>query len=165
MIVTRLRGRAIAQAVNRRLPTAAVQVRAQVKSCGICGGQSGAGAGFLRVLRFPLPILIPPTASQTSSSIIRDWYTRPNSGRRAKWTHPNPRKKKLLVSDLFVPSLYRKVYRLFRESPPLDSVLSHMNPVHTFTLYFLNIHSNTLLSIFLCLPNVLTSFCFHIRIV
>jgi hypothetical protein len=26
------------------------------------GGQSGAETGFLRVLRFPLPILIPPTA-------------------------------------------------------------------------------------------------------
>jgi hypothetical protein len=25
----------------------------------VCGGQSGTGAGFLRVLRFPLPI-IPP---------------------------------------------------------------------------------------------------------
>jgi hypothetical protein len=47
-------GRAIAQTVSRRLPTAAVRVRSQVKSCGICGGQSGTGAGFLRVLRFPL---------------------------------------------------------------------------------------------------------------
>jgi hypothetical protein len=42
--------------------TAAARVRSQIRSCEICGGQSGTGAGFLRVLRFPLPILIPPTA-------------------------------------------------------------------------------------------------------
>jgi hypothetical protein len=54
-------GRAIAEAISRWLPTAAARVRSQVRSCGICGGQSGAGAGFLRVLRFTLPILIPPT--------------------------------------------------------------------------------------------------------
>jgi hypothetical protein len=53
-------GRAIAQAVSRWLPTAAARVRARVWSSGICGGQSGAGAGFLRVLRFTLPIFIPP---------------------------------------------------------------------------------------------------------
>jgi hypothetical protein len=29
------------------------------QACGVCGGQSGIGAGFLRVLRFPLPIIIP----------------------------------------------------------------------------------------------------------
>jgi hypothetical protein len=33
--------RAIAEAVSRWLPTAAARVRAQVRSCGICGGQSG----------------------------------------------------------------------------------------------------------------------------
>jgi hypothetical protein len=81
--------RAIAQAVSRWLPTAAARVRSQVRLCGICGVQSGTGAGFLRVLRFPLPFLIPPTAPY-SSSIIRGWYNRPNSGRRTKWTQSHP---------------------------------------------------------------------------
>jgi hypothetical protein len=53
--------RAIAHAVSRWLPSAAARVRSQVRSCGICVGQSSSGAGFLRVLRFPLPILISPT--------------------------------------------------------------------------------------------------------
>jgi hypothetical protein len=60
-------GRAIAQAVSRQLLTAAARIRSQVKSCGICGGQSGNAAGFLRVLRFHLSILIPTTASHLSS--------------------------------------------------------------------------------------------------
>jgi hypothetical protein len=86
-------GRAVAQAVSRRLPTEAARVRAQVKSCAICGGQSGTGAGFLRVLRFPLPIPIPPTAPHSSSSIIRGCYNKSVNGRRTKWTqsHPTPR--------------------------------------------------------------------------
>jgi hypothetical protein len=58
----RVLGRAIAQAVSRWLPTAAARVRSRVWSSGICGGQSGAGAGFLRVLWFPLPIFIPPNS-------------------------------------------------------------------------------------------------------
>jgi hypothetical protein len=51
-------GRAVAQAVIRWLPTAAPRVRVRA-ACGVSGGQSGTGAGFLRVLRFPLP-MIPP---------------------------------------------------------------------------------------------------------
>jgi hypothetical protein len=43
---------------------------------GICGGQSGAGAGSLRVLRFPLPIFIPPIAPQSPLYIIWGWYNR-----------------------------------------------------------------------------------------
>jgi hypothetical protein len=49
--VHKIFGRAIVQAVNRWLPTAATRVRARVWSSGICGGL---------VLRFRLPISIPP---------------------------------------------------------------------------------------------------------
>jgi hypothetical protein len=50
--------RAVTLAVSRWLPTAATRVRVRA-ACGVCGGQSCTGAGYLRVLRFPLPI-IPP---------------------------------------------------------------------------------------------------------
>jgi hypothetical protein len=88
---------------SRQLPTTVARVQAQVKSCGICNRQSCTGAGFLRVLRFPLPSLIPPTDAHSSSSVIRGWYNRPISGRRTNWTqsHPTPKKKlKHKKSDL-----------------------------------------------------------------
>jgi hypothetical protein len=78
MCLSRVQGRVIAQAFSRRLPTEEALVRAQVRLCGICGGRSGTGADFLRVLRFLLPILISPTIPH-SSSIIRGWYDRPVS--------------------------------------------------------------------------------------
>jgi hypothetical protein len=92
IIVIKIHGRVTAQAGNLRLPSVAARVRAQVISCGIYGGQIGTRVGFLRVFRFPLLILIPPTA-QHSSSIIRGWYNRPISGRQTKWAqfHPAPR--------------------------------------------------------------------------
>jgi hypothetical protein len=66
--VNRLKGYSVITAVAR--------VRARVWSCGICGGQSGTVAGFLRLLRFPLPIFISPIAPQSQSSIIWPWYNR-----------------------------------------------------------------------------------------
>jgi hypothetical protein len=60
-------GRAIAQVVSRWLPTAEARVRTRVWSSGICGGQSGAGADFLLVLRFSLPIFIPPNSPSSQS--------------------------------------------------------------------------------------------------
>jgi hypothetical protein len=44
---------------------------------GFVVGGSGAGAGFLRVLRFPLTIFIPPITPQSPSCIIRGMYNRP----------------------------------------------------------------------------------------
>jgi hypothetical protein len=60
----------IAQAVSRRLPTAEARVRSQVRSCGISGGQSGTRVGFLRVLRFPLPVLISEEAGECFSQSL-----------------------------------------------------------------------------------------------
>jgi hypothetical protein len=64
-----IEGRAIVQAVSRQVSTAAGRVRARLRLRGIFGGQSGTGVGFLRVLRFHLPILVPPTAPHSSSTI------------------------------------------------------------------------------------------------
>jgi hypothetical protein len=55
-------GHAVAQAVRRWLPTAAARVRVRA-ACRVCGGQNGTWAGFLRVLRFPLPIIPPISPS------------------------------------------------------------------------------------------------------
>jgi hypothetical protein len=68
-LVTEFTGlfRAIAQAVSRWLPTAVARVRARVWSSGICGGQSGAEEGFLRIIQFPLPIFIPPNSPLSQS--------------------------------------------------------------------------------------------------
>jgi hypothetical protein len=65
-------GRAVAQAVSLWFPTSATRA-----ACRVCGGQSGTGAGFLRVLRFPLTIFIPSISPQSPSNIIRGWYNRP----------------------------------------------------------------------------------------
>jgi hypothetical protein len=54
--------RAVAQAISRWLPTAVPRVRVRA-ACGIRGGQSGTGAGFLRELRFSLPIIPPISPS------------------------------------------------------------------------------------------------------
>jgi hypothetical protein len=67
--ITSSSGRAVPQEVH------AAWVRSEVRSYSICGGQSDTGAGFLRVLRFPLPS-IQPTAPH-SSSIIQGWYNSP----------------------------------------------------------------------------------------
>jgi hypothetical protein len=75
-------GRDVAQAVSRWLPPAAARVRVRA-ACGFCDGQSGTGAGFLRVLR-----LFPANHSTNFSIIIitRGWRNRPIGGRSSEWT-------------------------------------------------------------------------------
>jgi hypothetical protein len=87
-------GSAIAQAVNRWNPIAAARVRVRVWSCEICGEQSGAGAGFLRALRFPLPIFIPPITFIYHLGLVQ-WNS---SGRSTKWTQSHPTKNKKIVN-------------------------------------------------------------------
>jgi hypothetical protein len=49
---------------------------------------------FLRVLRFPLPIFIPPIAPQSSSSIIWGFYNRPEVAAVPRDLVPPHQKKK-----------------------------------------------------------------------
>jgi hypothetical protein len=51
---------AVAQAVSRWLPAVDARVRVRA-ACMVYGEQSGTGAVFLRVLRFSLSFIIPPT--------------------------------------------------------------------------------------------------------
>jgi hypothetical protein len=46
--------------------TTVARVRSLVRSCAICGEQSDTGAGYLRVLRFPMAILTTQTAQHPS---------------------------------------------------------------------------------------------------
>jgi hypothetical protein len=74
-------GRAVAQAISRLLPSAAVRFRSRVKSCEICGGHSGIGVGFLLVLRFPLSLLhYTNWTTIIAISLIVDWYNRQING-------------------------------------------------------------------------------------
>jgi hypothetical protein len=55
----------------------------RVWSIGIYGGQSGAGVGFLRVIRFSLPVFIPqnsPSSQSPGTSTIGQ------NGQRTEWT-------------------------------------------------------------------------------
>jgi hypothetical protein len=95
-------GHAIAQVVSRWLPTASTRVRARVWSSEICGVQSGAGADFLRVFRFPLPIFIPPTSpSSQSPGADRPGVTDVSSGPSLNSTPSMQIKKKL--TPFFLP--------------------------------------------------------------
>jgi hypothetical protein len=81
---------AVAQAVSRWLLTSAARFRIR-EACGVCGGQNGTRASFLRVLLFPLPIYIPPISLSSWSlgaGIIGLLVIAVPSG--LNWTQPPP---------------------------------------------------------------------------
>jgi hypothetical protein len=86
------------------LPTVAARVRVRVWSSRICSGQSGAEAGFLRVLRFPLAIFIPPnyppSQSPWAATIGQKW---PTYRLDPAWTPPlsNMRINKKVTAIMF----------------------------------------------------------------
>jgi hypothetical protein len=92
-----VKGRVIAQAVSRQLRTTATLVRARISSYGICCGTSSTGAGFLLVLRFPLPILnstAPHSPLSSGAGTIDQLVAHVPSGLSV--TPPHEIKKKLL---------------------------------------------------------------------
>jgi hypothetical protein len=66
-------GRAIAHAVSCWLPTAAARVRSRVWSSGICGGQSGAEAGFPWQSTFHQLLHNHPHLSSGAGTIGQKW--------------------------------------------------------------------------------------------
>jgi hypothetical protein len=70
-------GHAIAQAANRRLPTAAAHVQSQARSLGTCGGKMALGQVSSEYFGFPCQLS------------FQGWYNRPISGRRMKWIQPH----------------------------------------------------------------------------
>jgi hypothetical protein len=61
---------AITGAISHILLAAAVRVQSQVSSCVISGGQSCTRVGFLRGIRFPLPILTLPNDPFISCTMV-----------------------------------------------------------------------------------------------
>jgi hypothetical protein len=106
-------GRAIAEAVSRWPPTAAARVRARVWP---------SGAGFLRVLRFPLPI---HSTKFSILTITRGKYNRPRiNGRRAERTqfrlHP-PLCKLKKKSGSSSPGRVKNFHFIISSRPALGS--------------------------------------------
>jgi hypothetical protein len=88
--------------LSRQIPTAASRVRSQFRSCGICGGRSGTGTGFLRVLRFSLPIHIPliaPTKILSLAGTIGQLVADVLNGFRPTPTHKLKKKNRLTFTE------------------------------------------------------------------
>jgi hypothetical protein len=101
-----------AQVVSHWLPTTVAWVRVRA-ACGVCGVQSDTGAGFLWVLRFPLPIIPPisPSSESTGAGIIGLLVAAVLSG--PNWTPP-PHYTKLISTP--PPTIHYGTQKTFNKA-------------------------------------------------
>jgi hypothetical protein len=90
----------MAQAVSRRLPTTVARVRAQVKSCGICCGQSSAEVGFLqgRAITQAVSRRLPTTGARVRAQVKSCGICSGQSGAGAGFLRVLP-----LLLQIFIP--------------------------------------------------------------
>jgi hypothetical protein len=131
-------GRAVAQAVRRWLPTAAAQIRVWAAR-GVCGGQRGIGAGFLRVLRFPLPIIPPisPSSQSPGAGKIVHWW--PQCRLDPIGLHPPIYQFKIIY--ITVQIFFLTLYKLERESERRGVESYSEACIRVFTTLKLNVFS------------------------
>jgi hypothetical protein len=128
------------------------QFRPRIRLFRICDAQSDIGAGFILVLRFPLPIT-PPTAPHSSSSIIQCGCNRPNNGWYKSCLSLTPTQENYLSTFSVVHSLNKSSFSSF---PVLPS------ETQCFT-YFTGITNSLHFNYFLCnLLIVRTDFFLHV---
>jgi hypothetical protein len=102
-VSTPINGRAITQAVSPWRPTAAARVRARIRSCGICGGKVALVHVFSQYFGFACQLSFHRLLH--TLIIIRDWYSRQNSGRCNEWTQFDPTPTKKIKEVKVVPVL------------------------------------------------------------
>jgi hypothetical protein len=85
--------------------------------------KSGAGAGFLRELRFPLPIYIPSAFSTNIFTITRGWHNRPGVAAVPIASQRRIKKKVLILScDVHAISWRYTGFFIFKDFSELNSV-------------------------------------------
>jgi hypothetical protein len=92
------------------------------------------GAGFLRVLRFPLPIFIPSISPQSPSSIICGCYNRPVVAAVPSGLSPTPL---IIIIIIIIIIGQDHLATLKRDGAYTQATLQTHMPIYNFLLHFL----------------------------
>jgi hypothetical protein len=106
-------------------------------SCEICGGQSGTGAGFLWVLRVPLPIV----------PLLLDADHHSSSASRAGF-HSNPKRTKYIKMSVYFYT-YQDAKSIFRKQRFSNYYFWRLHPIASITTIFLGaVNRNSIFRMF-----------------